>query len=199
MLVYTYDEETKEFLHSEEAYLDPLETQIKGEDVYLLPAFATFEKPIDKTEGKAVVFDESTWKLVDDNRGKFTIKDGSVEEIKTLEPVEKILTDEEIDGLTDGTLIIVDNGVVSKPAPTKEEVSEIRRQLYIEQKDPITCQIQALRDEEQTEEIIAEIEALKVERAAIVEKIKSENPYPETAEEISELRGDHDSLMESFV
>lgn len=86
-----------------------------------------------------------------------------------------------------------------KPAPTKEEVSEIRRQLYIEQKDPITCQIQALKDEEQTEEIIAEIEALKVERAAIVEKIKSENPYPETTEEISNLRGNYDSLMESFV
>lgn len=70
-----------------------------------------------------------------------------------------------------------------KPTPTKEEVSEIRRQLYIAQKDPITCQIQSLRDEEQTEEVIAEIEALKVERSAVVEKIKSENPYPEETEE----------------
>lgn len=66
-----------------------------------------------------------------------------------------------------------------KPAPTKEEVSETRRQLYIAQKDPITCQIQALKDEEQTEEVIAEIEALKVERAEVVAKIKEENPYPE--------------------
>lgn len=65
-----------------------------------------------------------------------------------------------------------------KPAPTKEEVAQTRRQLYIEHKDPITCQIQALKDEEQTEEIIAEIEALKVERAEIVAKIKEENPYP---------------------
>lgn len=65
------------------------------------------------------------------------------------------------------------------PAPTHEEVSETRRQLYIAQKDPITCQIQSLRDEEQTDEIIAEIEALKVERAEVVAKIKEENPYPE--------------------
>lgn len=64
------------------------------------------------------------------------------------------------------------------PAPTKEEVSETRRSLYIMQKDPLTCQIQALRDEEQTDEIIAEIESLKVKRAEIVAKIKEENPYP---------------------
>lgn len=69
-----------------------------------------------------------------------------------------------------------------KPDPTKEEVSETRRQLYIAEKDPITCQIQALRDEEQTEEIIAQIESLKEERARVVEKIKAENPYPKEAE-----------------
>lgn len=61
---------------------------------------------------------------------------------------------------------------------TKEEISETRRQLYIAEKDPITCQIQALRDEEQTEEIMAQIESLKEERARVVEKIKEENPYP---------------------
>lgn len=66
--------------------------------------------------------------------------------------------------------------------PTKEEISETRRQLYIAEKDPITCQIQALRDEEQTEEIMAQIESLKEERARVVEKIKAENPYPQEAE-----------------
>lgn len=60
-----------------------------------------------------------------------------------------------------------------------EEVRQTREQLYKEQKDPITCQIQSLRDEEETEEILAEIEVLKVKRAEIVAKIKEENPYPE--------------------
>lgn len=69
-----------------------------------------------------------------------------------------------------------------EPEKTKEEVSETRRQLYIAEKDPITCQIQALRDEEQTEEIMAQIESLKEERARVVERIKAENPYPQEAE-----------------
>lgn len=64
------------------------------------------------------------------------------------------------------------------PAPTKEEVAERRRSLYIEQKDPLTCQIQALKDEPQTEEILNEIESLQEERKRVVEKIKNENPYP---------------------
>lgn len=79
--------------------------------------------------------------------------------------------------------------ITDVPAPTHEEVSETRKQLYIQQADPITAHIQRLYDEEQTGEVIAEIEALKTERATIVEKIKSENPYPETTEEVGELRG----------
>lgn len=65
------------------------------------------------------------------------------------------------------------------PAPTKEEVSEIRKQLYTSQVDPLTAQISRLKDEPQTDELIAEIEALKVERSEIVSRIKEENPYPE--------------------
>jgi hypothetical protein len=59
-----------------------------------------------------------------------------------------------------------------------EEVRQTREQLYKEQKDPITCQIQSLRDEEQTDEVIAEIENLLVKRQAVVATIKAENPYP---------------------
>lgn len=66
-----------------------------------------------------------------------------------------------------------------KPAPTRTEIEAIRRQLYINEKDPITCQIESLKDEQQTPEIIAEIEALKIKRAEIVEQIKNDNPYPE--------------------
>ena len=184
MLVYIFDEETKEFLHEEEAFIDPLETQIKGENIYLLPANATFEKPLDKKDGKAVVFDGSAWKLIDDNRGKFTIKDNQIEEIKTLDPVEKVLTEKELEGLNNGTLIIVNNEVVKRPAPTKEEVEAARRRLYTSLVDPITAHISRLKDEEQTEEVIAEIEALKVERAEVVAKIKAENPYPEEENEL---------------
>lgn len=69
--------------------------------------------------------------------------------------------------------------ITELPTPTYEEVRQIREALYREQKDPITCQIQSLRDEEQTPEVIAEIDALIIKRAEIVAKIKQENPYPD--------------------
>ena len=72
------------------------------------------------------------------------------------------------------------------PAPTKEEVSETRKQLYTDLVDPLTAQISRLKDEPQTDKLIAEIEALKVERSELVAKIKEENPYPVEPTEPSE-------------
>ena len=66
-----------------------------------------------------------------------------------------------------------------KPAPTKEEISALRDREYTLYVDKITCHINRLKDEEQTPEIIAEIEALKQERTAKVEEIKQKYPYPE--------------------
>lgn len=65
-----------------------------------------------------------------------------------------------------------------QPAPTEEEQRQKREQAYTLEVDPITCHIQRLSDEEQTEEVIAEIEALKQERAEKVEEIKARFPYP---------------------
>ena len=72
-----------------------------------------------------------------------------------------------------------------KPAPvvepkplTEEEVKLIRAGLYAIAVDPLTAHIQRLRDEEQTEEIKAEIEALLAERKVRVAEIKEQNPYP---------------------
>lgn len=87
------------------------------------------------------------------------------------------MTEMEVEQAYDGSWYLV-GFAPEKPTPTYEEVRQTREALYREQKDPITCQIQSLRDEEKTEEILAEIEALKVKRAEIVAKIKEENPYP---------------------
>lgn len=61
--------------------------------------------------------------------------------------------------------------------PTKEEQEQNRARAYQAEVDPITAHIQRLRDMEQTEEIIAEIEQLKLERDTKVEDIKSRYPY----------------------
>lgn len=65
-----------------------------------------------------------------------------------------------------------------KPIPTKEEQEQNRAFAYQQDVDPITSHIQRLRDMEQTEEIIAEINQLIIERDAKVEEIKARYPYP---------------------
>ena len=68
--------------------------------------------------------------------------------------------------------------------PTKEEQKQNRAKAYQAEVDPITSHIQRLRDMEQTEEIIAEIEQLMIERDAKVEEIKARYPYPVSDEEL---------------
>ena len=63
--------------------------------------------------------------------------------------------------------------------PTHEDVRRARAAAYQYEVDPLTSHISRLRDEEQTEEIIAEIEELKAERTAKVEGIKERYPYPD--------------------
>ena len=69
MLIYRYDRETKEYKGKEAAYLDPLESEQKGKNVYLVPADATTVEPELKS-GYAAIFDGSEWQNVEDNRGK---------------------------------------------------------------------------------------------------------------------------------
>lgn len=69
------------------------------------------------------------------------------------------------------------------PAPTHEEVRQMRERAYQEEVDPITCHINRLRDEEQTPEIEAEITDLIAERTEKVAAIKEQYPYPLDIEE----------------
>ena len=68
MQVYKYDEKNKEYIGTEQALVDPLESELQGKTIYLLPANATFEKP-NLQEGFASVFN-SKWENIEDNRGK---------------------------------------------------------------------------------------------------------------------------------
>lgn len=79
--------------------------------------------------------------------------------------------------------------VPEPPAPTEEEQRENRARAYQSDVDPITSHISRLRDEEQTEEIIAEIEELKAERTAKVEEIKERYPYPVGEDDGEEVAG----------
>lgn len=69
MKTYHYDEQTKEYTHSEEAFLDPLESKKEGSPVYLLPANGTFVAPTPQ-DGYASVWNGKAWDNIEDNRGK---------------------------------------------------------------------------------------------------------------------------------
>lgn len=68
MQTYKYDENTKEYLYAEEAFLDPLETEQQGKDVYLLPADSTFTVPLDPKDGYAVCWNGKAWEYKEDHR-----------------------------------------------------------------------------------------------------------------------------------
>ena len=68
MNVYKFNPITKEYTGVEPAMLDPLESELQGKEIYLLPANATFEKP-NLQEGFASVWN-GKWENIEDNRGK---------------------------------------------------------------------------------------------------------------------------------
>ena len=69
MNVYKYNEQTKEYISTEQAMLDPLETKKQGKNIYLLPANATFTAPTEPQDGYVNVWNGTAWEQVEDNRG----------------------------------------------------------------------------------------------------------------------------------
>lgn len=66
---YLFDEKTKEFKNEVKAQLDPLESEKAGKAIYLLPANATWLKPMPK-DGCVAIWNGETWDMVEDNRKK---------------------------------------------------------------------------------------------------------------------------------
>lgn len=64
MKAYTYDNITKEYNGIVNCQIDPLESEIAGYTIYLIPAYSTLLKPKTK-EGYKTIWDETKWKLVE--------------------------------------------------------------------------------------------------------------------------------------
>lgn len=64
---YLYDKQTKEYKSEVNAQLDPLESEKAGQDIYLLPANATWLKPTPK-DGYASVWKGESWDMLEDHR-----------------------------------------------------------------------------------------------------------------------------------
>lgn len=65
MIFYIYDEKTKEYTGTQNAFIDPLETKKQGKDVYLVPANSTNIKPTlePSTDNNMLVFNGEGWEL----------------------------------------------------------------------------------------------------------------------------------------
>lgn len=65
------------------------------------------------------------------------------------------------------------------PAIDNEYQSKMREAAYVAETDPIQTHIDRLKDKEQTPEIVAKIEALRIERDEKIAAIKARYPYAE--------------------
>ena len=65
MIFYIYDEKTKEYTGTQNAFIDPLETKKQGKDIYLKPANSTNIKPTLKpsTDNDMLVFNGKEWQI----------------------------------------------------------------------------------------------------------------------------------------
>lgn len=136
MIAYRYEENTLEYIgRTQEAYLDPEMSKMKGTEVYACPGQCTFTKPLNAKSGYAVVFDMNLndWKYVVDYRGMKAYNDIGIFIINylgELQGEDKLLTQEQIAGLNNGTLIWKDGEIIPKPEPTVEEqIAELEKEI----------------------------------------------------------------------
>lgn len=117
MLVYNYDKNTKEYLYSEEAYIDPLASRMYGTEAYFIPENATKIAPIEVPKGYVTVFNNDYWVIEKDYRGKYQI--GTTGDISVVDYIGELkegfvlLTDEQYKQLQEQPeYYIVQNGVL---------------------------------------------------------------------------------------
>jgi hypothetical protein len=70
MKIYHYHPEYKYFTYDGDANLSP-----EDPNVYLIPAYATDIEPPSCEEGYIQVFDETSWDIIEDNRGQYWNKE----------------------------------------------------------------------------------------------------------------------------
>lgn len=124
MIFYTYDENTKEYTGTQNAFIDPLETKKQGKNVYLVPANSTNIKPTldPSTDNDMLVFNGKEWQIkprfelngiyknIDNRIHAFCLKNGyHLEQVengfKICAPAGKTLSELKSDKLSELTAI----------------------------------------------------------------------------------------------
>lgn len=97
MIFYIYDEKTKEYIGTQNGFIDPLETKKQGKNVYLVPPNATDKKPLKTKENQAVIFNGSEWEIIADYRSKTYYIGTEQHEMKELGDLPKGATFEPVE------------------------------------------------------------------------------------------------------
>ena len=125
MKFYLYDKDTKEYQGEQLGYIDPLETELSGENVYLTPPYSTDIKPnlSELKDNEIFVFKDNKWQI----EQEFYV--GKIVDCQS-ERVSKYVTDK---GLT---FEKCDEGfkIVEKPAPKEKTLEELKEQKHAELK-----------------------------------------------------------------
>lgn len=69
-LCYRYDPDKMTFTQSEEMFRDPLETELQGKDVWLLPANCTLIEPPEAKDGFDIVWNGDDWEYKEQEKPK---------------------------------------------------------------------------------------------------------------------------------
>ena len=69
-ICYRYDKEKKTFQQSEEMLKDPLESELQGKDIWLLPADCTLIEPPEAKEGFDIVWSGDAWEYKEKEKPK---------------------------------------------------------------------------------------------------------------------------------
>lgn len=134
MNAYKFNPITKEYEGIQQAQLDPIQTKKQGKNIYLLPINSTFEIPPEKQEGKAIVFENENWLLKADFRGKKAYNNKGlliIDYIGDLKDDDKLLTNEQIEGLNNRTLVWKEGKIVKYEKSKEELKAEYEQQIEI--------------------------------------------------------------------
>lgn len=69
-ICYRYDQQKKTFIQSEEMFRDPLETELQGKDIWLLPADCTLIEPPEAKDGFDIVWNGDAWEYKEQEKEK---------------------------------------------------------------------------------------------------------------------------------
>ena len=125
MKYYLYDEKTKQFVKEQEGYLDPLESEAQGNNVYIVPPFSTTEKPNLSTlkDNEILVFKGDKWTV----EQEFYV--GKIVDCQD-ERVSKYVNDNDL------TFVKCDEGfkIIEKPLPKEKTLKELKEEKHAELK-----------------------------------------------------------------